>query len=94
MLSFIGVVNVVIDDFLVEFVDIVVYNEYFGWYYLVFFLDEIGIGEDVLCLLMLDFMKDMIIKVKVDKLIYIFEFGVGVKYGCKGGEMYIWIEEY
>ncbi len=89
-----GSVDVVIDDPLAELVDIVAYNEYFGWYYSALFADETGIGEDVLRPLMMDFMKDITIKAKVDKPIHISEFGAGAKYGRKGGEVLIWTEEY
>lgn len=84
----------VIDDPLSELVDVVAYNEYFGWYYSVFFSDQTGIGEAVLRPLMLDFMSDVTIVATVDKPIHISEYGAGAKAGRKGGAARIWTEEY
>ncbi len=89
-----GTVDVVIDDPLAEMIDIVAYNEYFGWYYSSLFADQTGVGEHIFRPLMLDMMKDMTIKAAVDKPIHISEFGAGARYGRRGGEALIWTEEY
>lgn len=83
-----------IDDPLGELVDIVSYNEYFGWYYSKIFADQMGIGEDVLRPLMLDFMPLIRITASADKPVHISEFGAGAKAGMVGGTEIIWSEEY
>ena len=83
-----------IDDPLGEFTDIVSYNEYFGWYYSIFFASQSGVGEDVIRSLMLDFMPHMTISANVDNPVHMSEFGAGAKAGNKGGKALIWTEEY
>ncbi|MCI5045280.1 MAG: beta galactosidase jelly roll domain-containing protein, partial [Aquisalinus sp.] len=73
--------TVVIDDPLGELVDIVSYNEYFGWYYSMIFARETNVSEGLLRNLMLDFMPDMRIRASVEKPVHISEFGAGAKYG-------------
>ncbi len=86
--------TVVIDDPLGELVDVVGYNQYFGWYYSVYFARRIGVGEHVIRPLMLAFMHAMRITAAVDKPILISEFGAGAKQGRRGGEALIFTEEY
>lgn len=86
--------TLVIDDPLSEHVDIVAYNEYFGWYYSKIFANQTGIGEDVFRKVMLDFMPDLRITANVQKPIHISEFGAGAKAGLKGDSAHIWTEEY
>ncbi|MGB0907168.1 MAG: glycoside hydrolase family 2 TIM barrel-domain containing protein [Maricaulaceae bacterium] len=94
--------TVVIDDPLAEYVDIISYNEYFGWYYSKIFAEQTGLPEGLIRRLMLDFIPDMRIAAKLEKPIHISEFGAGAKAGnhaqnltTNGApEVHIWTEEY
>ena len=70
-----------IDDPLGESVDLISYNEYFGWYYVTFFTDQMKISEGTLRKLMFEVMPDIKISSSFDKPIHISEFGAGAKYG-------------
>jgi beta-glucuronidase len=82
-----------IDDPLAEHLDIIAYNEYFGWYYTSFLVDQIGVRESILRKLMFKIMPSIKIKSQFNKPIHISEFGAGAKlnYPNKGK---IWSEEY
>ena len=82
-----------IDDPLAEHLDIIAYNEYFGWYYTSFLVDQIGVRESTLRKLMFKIMPSIKIKSQFNKPIHISEFGAGAKlnYPNKGK---IWSEEY
>ena len=82
----------VVDDPLGEYSDIVSYNEYFGWYYSLFFAPAMGVGQDVIRPIMLDFMKDMRIEAAFGKPMHLSEFGAGAKAGKRGEG--IWTEDY
>ena len=81
-----------IDDPLGESVDLISYNEYFGWYYVTFFADQMMISEGTLRKLMFEVMPDIKISSSFDKPIHISEFGAGAKYGNHTNK--IWSEEY
>ena len=81
-----------IDDPLGESVDLISYNEYFGWYYVTFFTDQMMISEGTLRKLMFEVMPDIKISSPFDKPIHISEFGAGAKYGNHTNK--IWSEEY
>tara|TARA_B100001250_G_scaffold353513_1_gene326888 strand:+ start:1112 stop:3145 length:2034 start_codon:yes stop_codon:yes gene_type:complete len=81
-----------IDDPLGESVDLISYNEYFGWYYVTFFTDQMMISEGTLRKLMFEIMPDIKISSSFDKPIHISEFGAGAKYGNHTNK--IWSEEY
>lgn len=81
-----------ISDPLGEYVDIIAYNEYFGWYYSAFFSGRMGVGEDILRPLMLDFMPNIRISAAYDKPLHISEFGAGAKHGLRGEG--VWSEDY
>jgi beta-glucuronidase len=83
-----------IDDPLGAHTDIIAYNQYFGWYYSVFFSRTLGIDEAVLRPLMLDFMSDLKITSQQEKPIQISEFGAGAKYGLRSDDNHIWSEDY
>ncbi len=83
-----------ITDPLGELVDIVGYNEYFGWYYAGALDRQLNVGTDVLRAAMRDFVGTMTISANVDKPIQISEFGAGAKAGRKGGAADVWTEEY
>ena len=86
--------DVVIEDPLGASIDIISYNEYYGWYYSVLFAQQTGVGEDVFRPLMLDLMKDMTITANVDKPIHISEFGAGAKSGRRSATLAVWSEDY
>jgi beta-glucuronidase len=81
-----------IDDPLGESIDLISYNEYFGWYYVTFFTDQMMISEGTLRKLMFEVMPDIKISSSYDKPIHISEFGAGAKYGNRTNK--IWSEEY
>ena len=81
-----------ITDPLGEILDVVGYNEYFGWYYSGLFARQMGIGEDVLRPIMLDLMPSIRIGASVDKPLIISEFGAGAKRGHPGSG--VWSEAY
>lgn len=84
--------DLTITDPLGELLDVVGYNEYFGWYYTGLFAQQMGIGQDVLRPIMLDLMPDIRIAASVDKPLIISEFGAGAKYGQTGTG--VWSEVY
>ena len=81
-----------IDDPLGESIDLISYNEYFGWYYVTFFTDQMMISEGTLRRLMFEVMPKIKITSSFDKPIHISEFGAGAKYGNRTNK--IWSEEY
>ena len=81
-----------ITDPLGELLDIVGYNEYFGWYYSGIFARQMGVGEDVLRPIMLDLMPDIRVSASVAKPLVISEFGAGAKIGYPGAG--VWSEAY
>lgn len=88
------VMTLEIDDPLGEFVDIVAYNEYFGWYYSAALAKMLSVDEGLIRELMLAHMRVQRITSNVDKPIHMSEFGAGAKFGNRGGEALIWTEEY
>ena len=84
--------SISIDDPLGEYVDLISYNEYFGWYYVTFFTDQMMISEGTLRKLMFEVMPNIKISSSFDKPIHISEFGAGAKYGNHSDK--IWSEEY
>ena len=84
--------SISIDDPLGESVDLISYNEYFGWYYVTFFTDQMMISEGTLRKLMFEIMPSIKISSFFNKPIHISEFGAGAKYGNHSNK--IWSEEY
>ena len=82
-----------IKDPLAEHLDIIAYNEYFGWYYTSFIVDQLGVEESTLRKLMFKLMPSIKIESQYKKPIHLSEFGAGAKRNFKadGG---IWSEEY
>ena len=68
-----------INDPLAEHLDIIAYNEYFGWYYTSFLVDQIGVRESTLRKLMFEIMPSIKIRSEFNKPIHISEFGAGAK---------------
>jgi beta-glucuronidase len=81
-----------IADPLGESLDLISYNQYFGWYYVTFFTDQMMISEGTLRQLMFEVMPKIKISSIFDKPIHISEFGAGAKYGNHTNK--IWSEEY
>ena len=84
--------SISIDDPLGESLDLISYNEYFGWYYVTFFVDQMQVEEGTLRRLMFEILEDIKITSIYNKPIHISEFGAGAKYGTTGNK--IWSEEY
>ena len=84
--------SISIDDPLGENLDLISYNEYFGWYYVTFFTEQMMIPEGTLRRLMFEVMPEIKIRSSFDKPIHISEFGAGAKYGNHTDE--IWSEGY
>ena len=82
-----------IDDPLAEYLDVIAYNEYFGWYYTSFLVDQIGVRESTLRQLMFKIMPTIKIKSEFNKPIHISEFGAGAKINYPNKDQ-IWSEEY
>ncbi len=89
-----GEINVTIDDPLGEVVDVVGYNEYFGWYYSAFLAPNFKVGEDVMRAAMFNVMPDIRFKNVFGKPMIISEFGAGAKKGLHSDKATIWSEEY
>ena len=81
-----------ITDPLGELVDLVSYNEYFGWYYSRFIADQTGVSERTIRLLMLELMPKVTLASAFDKPMFISEFGDGAKAGKRGEG--VWTEDY
>ena len=84
--------SISIDDPLGKSVDLISYNEYFGWYYVTFFTDQMMIPEGTLRKLMFEVLPNIKISSVFNKPIHISEFGAGAKYGNHSNK--IWSEEY
>ena len=84
--------SISIDDPLGESVDLISYNEYFGWYYVTFFTDQMMISEGTLRKLMFEIIPSIKISSVFNKPIHISEFGAGAKYGNHSNK--IWSENY
>ena len=84
--------SISIDDPLGENVNLISYNEYFGWYYVTFFTEQMMIPEGTLRRLMFEVMPDIKISSSFNKPIHISEFGAGAKYGNHTDK--IWSEGY
>lgn len=84
--------TLVIDDPLGELVDIVSYNEYFGWYYSRFLAPQLGVSEQTVRKLMLQFIPTITMSTAFGKPMFISEFGAGAKAGKRGEG--VWTEDY
>jgi beta-glucuronidase len=86
--------QVVIADPLGEVVDIVGYNEYFGWYYSKFFAQMLGVDEGATRRAMLAIMPEIRFSNAFGKPMIISEFGAGAVAGLHSDTNAIWSEEY
>ena len=64
-----------INDPLANELDLIAYNEYFGWYYTSFFFSTNRIRESLLREIMFELMPSFIIRSEFNKPIHISEFG-------------------
>lgn len=89
-------INVILKDSLGSVVDVIGYNEYFGWYYSAFLSQNLPVDERTTRRTMFRIMPDIRFKSVFDKPIIISEFGAGAKKGYKSpyGKGSIWTEEY
>jgi len=91
--------TITINDPLGDVVDVLGYNEYFGWYLSGILTQEmrkqgLDVSEDQVRELMLQEMENFSIVTAFNKPLVISEFGAGAKQGKHGGPLEIWSEEY
>lgn len=89
-----GVVDVTLKDPLGDIVDVIGYNEYFGWYYSSFLAPNFAVEQGKIREHMFKLMDDVRFKNIFGKPIVISEFGAGAKYGNRSEQALIWSEEY
>jgi len=89
-------IEVMLTDRLGEVVDIVGYNEYFGWYYSAFLSHSLPVNEATIRRTMFNIMKDIRFRNVFGKPMIISEFGAGAKKGYESpqGPGKLWSEEY
>lgn len=87
-------VEVMLRDPLGDIVDVIGYNEYFGWYYSSFLGGQFPVDEGTVRDFMFPLMKDIRFRNVFDKPIIISEFGGGAKYGMRSDQTVLWSEEY
>lgn len=90
---------ITIDDPLGDIVDVLGYNEYFGWYLSGILTQElrkqgIEVTEKQVRDLMLEQMEKFAIVTPFDKPLVISEFGAGALQGKRGGPLDVWTEDY
>ena len=86
--------TILLDDPLGEFIDIIGYNEYFGWYYSAFLSPMLPLDEKEIREYMFLSMPHFRFKNIFDKPIVISEFGAGSKQDFHSTEIKLWSEEY
>lgn len=89
-----GELLIEITDPLGEVVDIVGYNEYFGWYYSGFFARTFGLDPAIVRDAMISIMPTIRFRNSFGKPIIVSEFGAGAKQGLRSEEGLLWSEEY
>ena len=87
-------IQIMLEDRLGEIVDVVGYNEYFGWYYSSFLGGPLPVDEGTVREHMFKLMDDIRFRNVFNKPIIISEFGAGAKYGNRSAEGKLWSEEY
>lgn len=90
---------VTIDDPLGDIVDVLGYNEYFGWYMSGMLATEmrkegLDVSEKQVRDMMLTEMEQFSLVTPFGKPLVISEFGAGAKQGMRGGDLDIWTEDY
>ena len=90
-----GEILVELDDPLGEIVDVVGYNEYFGWYYSAAFAANLPASEaDIRRVMLNDIMPRLRFSNTYGKPMVISEFGAGARAGFRSPEALLWSEEY
>ncbi len=87
------VMNIVNHDKLGEVVDIVGYNQYFGWYYSRM-AAKLGLDEGLVREAMMGIMPKIRFSNAFNKPMIISEFGAGAKQGLRSKDALMWSEEY
>jgi len=81
-------------DELAEYVDVIGYNEYLGWYGSGFLADILEVDEARLREIIADNMASFRLDTPYDKPLLISEFGAGAKLGLRGSKRDVWTEDY
>jgi beta-glucuronidase len=90
-----GDILVELDDPLGQIVDVVGYNEYFGWYYSAAFAANLPASEaDIRRVMLRDIMPRLRFSNSFGKPMVISEFGAGAKRGFRSPESLLWSEDY
>jgi beta-glucuronidase len=90
-----GLIHIQLDDPLGEIVDVVGYNEYFGWYYSAAFAQNLPAAEgDIRRVMLRDIMPRIRFGNVYGKPMVISEFGAGAKRGMRSEQALLWSEEY
>jgi len=89
-----GDITVNISDPLGEVVDIVGYNEYFGWYYSSDLARGLGVDEGIVRDAMISIMPRLRFTNSFGKPMIISEFGASAKQGLRSKDALLWSEEY
>jgi beta-glucuronidase len=89
-------IEIMLEDELGEFIDIIGYNEYFGWYYSAGLAPRLPVDEGTVRRHMLGIMPDIRFRNAFGKPIVISEFGAGARQGFASelGPGMLWSEEY
>lgn len=87
-------IEVMLEDKLGDIVDVIGYNEYFGWYYSSWLGSAFPVSEGKVREHMFMLMDDIRFKNAFGKPIIISEFGAGAKYGNRSEEALLWSEDY
>jgi len=90
-----GLIHLDLDDTLGDIVDVIGYNEYFGWYYSAGFAANLPASEkDIRRVMLRDIMPRIRFSNRFGKPMVISELGAGAKAGMHSPEALLWSEEY
>jgi len=87
-------ITVMLEDPLGEIIDVIGYNEYFGWYYAPGFAQALGLPLGYVRDSILEILPEIQIRNLFGKPIIISEFGAGAKRDLRSDEATIWSEDY
>lgn len=83
-----------IDDPLSEYIDVIAWNEYFGWYYASQWAATVPIDEAIMARMFLDLMRELTFDPAADKPLIVTEFGADAKAGFEGDNITMMSETY
>ncbi len=83
-----------IDDPLSDHIDVIAWNEYFGWYYASQWAATVPIDEATMARMFLDLMGDLAFDPAADKPLIVTEFGADAKAGFEGDGVTMMSETY